>query len=209
MIASCRVKICGVTSGEQARLVAGLGADAVGVNFVPGSPRRVSEEIARDVVRAVGGQVLVVGVVSDLPANELLGLRERTGVACLQVHGDGAFAAVEALLPHAYAGVRIGGAEDVAFAARAPGDYVLVDAKVEGALGGTGRTFDWDLVVPLARVRRLVLAGGLRPENVGEAVSRVHPYCVDVASGVESAPGAKDPRLVRTFVEAVHGALRG
>jgi phosphoribosylanthranilate isomerase len=110
---------------------------------------------------------------------------------------------VEALLPHAYAAVRVAGPEDVARAEHAPGEYVLVDAKVHGALGGTGHTFDWDLVVALAQKRRLVLAGGLRPTNVTDAVLRVRPYCVDVASGVESAPGVKDLCLVEAFVDAV------
>jgi phosphoribosylanthranilate isomerase len=87
-----------------------------------------------------------------------------------------------------------------------PGAYVLVDAKVEGALGGTGHSFDWALVVDLARSRRLVLAGGLTPDNVKRAVEEVRPWCVDVASGVESAPGVKDPAKVRAFVGAVRSA---
>jgi phosphoribosylanthranilate isomerase len=87
-----------------------------------------------------------------------------------------------------------------------PGDYVMVDAKVPGAIGGTGHAFDWGLVVGLASRRKLTLAGGLTPENVRSAVQRVHPWCVDVASGVESAPGVKDLARVKAFVAAARGA---
>jgi phosphoribosylanthranilate isomerase len=97
-------------------------------------------------------------------------------------------------------------AEDVVRADGLPGDYVMVDAKLPGALGGTGKVFDWSLVVGLAKRRRLVLAGGLTPANVGRAVTEVRPWCVDVASGVESAPGVKDLAKVRAFVEAARSA---
>ena len=129
-------------------------------------------------------------------------IRERTGVGCLQLHGNEPASVVEALLPHAYKAVRVAGPSDVVAAAGMPGEYVMVDAKVPGALGGTGHTFDWSLVGELAKARRLVLAGGLRPENVAAAVAAVHPWCVDVASGVESAPGVKDMGKVRAFVAA-------
>jgi phosphoribosylanthranilate isomerase len=201
-----RIKICGVTTVEQARFIAGLGVDSIGVNFVAGSPRRVDERVATDIVRAVGDKALVVAVVAGLDVDALRGLRERTGVGCLQLHGDDPSAAVEALLPHAYAAFRIASSADLPRAEQAPGDYVMVDAKVEGALGGTGHTFDWNLVVNLAKKRKLVLAGGLRPDNVARAIQLVRPFCVDVASGVETAPGIKDLERVRAFVDAVRSA---
>jgi phosphoribosylanthranilate isomerase len=129
-------------------------------------------------------------------------LREETGVGCLQLHGDESADDVTGLLPHAYKAVRVASAADVRRAEAMPGEYVMVDAKVGSALGGTGHTFDWDLVIDLARRRRIVLAGGLTPENVGEAIRRVRPWCVDVASGVEVAPGVKDMARVRAFVDA-------
>ena len=197
-----RVKICGVTTVEQAVACVDLGADAVGVNFVASSPRRVGERLAGAVVEAVGQRALVVGVVAGMTVEGMRALVERTGVGCLQLHGDESGADVSALLPHAYKSVRVASAADVAAAARMPGDYVMVDAKVPGALGGTGHAFDWSLVVALARQRKLVLAGGLTPENVRSAVELVDPWCVDVASGVESSPGVKDLGRVRAFVEA-------
>jgi len=201
-----RVKICGVTSVEQALSCAGAGADAVGVNFVTSSPRRVETEMAREIVRAVGDAALVVGVVAAMTVDAMRALREKTGVACLQLHGDDAGTNVAALLPHAYASVGIADAEDAARAETLPGDFVMVDAKVVGALGGTGHTFDWSLVALLAKRRKLVLAGGLTADNVAGAIRAVRPWCVDVASGVERAPGDKDMAKVRAFIEAVRGS---
>jgi len=197
-----RVKICGVTSAEQALACIEAGADSVGVNFVPSSVRRVDVPTATAIVRAVGARALVVGVVAGMSLAAMRALREATGVGCLQLHGDEPADDVAALLPHAYKAVRVAAREDVERARAAPGEYVLVDAKVDGALGGTGHAFDWTLILELARERRLVLAGGLTPENVGRAVAMVNPWCVDVASGVESAPGQKDLAKVRAFVRA-------
>jgi phosphoribosylanthranilate isomerase len=197
-----RVKICGITSAEQAAECAALGVDAVGVNFVSSSPRRVDEATARTVVGAAGGRTLVVAVVAGMSVDEMRALVARTGVGCLQLHGDEPPEVVAALLPHAYKAVRVAAPEDVAIAESMPGPYVLVDARIDGVLGGTGQAFDWGLVVGLATRRRLVLAGGLTPNNVAAAVRRVQPWCVDVASGVESAPGIKDMAKVRAFVEA-------
>ena len=204
--AGVRVKICGVTSPAQALACIEAGADAVGVNFVPSSVRRVDVETAAAIVRAVGERALIVGVVAGLTVEAMRALRQATGVECLQLHGDEAGQDVAALLPHAYKAVRIASSDDVARARAMPGEYILADAKVDGALGGTGHAFDWSLVEGLAKERRLVLAGGLTPENVGRAVVAVRPWCVDVASGVESAPGVKDAARVRAFVAAARAA---
>jgi phosphoribosylanthranilate isomerase len=204
--AGVRVKVCGVTSVEQAVACLQAGVDAIGVNLVPSSPRRVSMEVAREVSKEVGSALLVVAVVSNLSVPAMLALREATGVGCLQLHGDETASEVEALLPHAYKAGRIAGPADVEALASMPGGYVLADTKVEGVLGGTGLPFDWSLVGKLATQRRLVLAGGLTPGNVATAIGACHPWCVDVASGVESRPGIKDMGLVKAFVEAAKGA---
>jgi phosphoribosylanthranilate isomerase len=201
-----RIKICGVTSPEQAVACVEAGADSVGVNFVPSSVRRVDVETAASIARAVGPRALVVGVVAGMTVEAMRALRDATGAGCLQLHGDESPDQVTALLPHAYKAVRVATAADVERAETMPGEYVLVDAKVDGALGGTGHAFDWSLVVELASRRRLVLAGGLTPDNVTRAIEGVRPWCVDVASGVESAPGVKDPAKVRAFVQAVRAA---
>jgi phosphoribosylanthranilate isomerase len=201
-----RVKICGVTSVDQALACAELGADAIGVNFVPSSPRRVDAKTARAVADALSPRVLVVGVVADLPVSAMRALVEETKVGCLQLHGDETAEQLTAMLPHAYKAVRVGSREDVERAEAAPGEYVLVDAKVEGLLGGSGQQVDTSLIAGLAKRRRLVLAGGLTPGNVAAAIAAVRPWCVDVASGVESSPGVKDMAKVRAFIEAARGA---
>lgn len=194
------VKICGVTTVEDALGIVELGASAIGLNFVPSSKRRIDVARAREISRAVAGRILVVGVVADLAPAAMAKLVADAELGCLQLHGDEPVDALIPLLPHAYKAVRIGSAADVARARTYPGEHLLVDAKVEGALGGTGASFDWSLVADLARDRKLTLAGGLRPDNVAEAVRRVRPWCVDVAGGVERAPGVKDLALVEAFV---------
>jgi phosphoribosylanthranilate isomerase len=200
-----KIKICGITSIEDARACAQLRVDAIGVNFVGGTSRCIDAARAREIVAAVPG-LLVVGVVANESVEAMKRLVEATGIGCLQLHGDESAETVAALLPHAYKAVRIAGPEDVVRARAFPGDHLLVDAKVEGALGGTGETFDWALVRGLAHERRLTLAGGLRPDNVARAIAEVAPYCVDVASGVESSPGKKDRAKLEAFVSAVRSA---
>jgi phosphoribosylanthranilate isomerase len=199
------VKICGLTSPEQALACVEAGASAIGVNLVASSPRRVDIAGARAIARAVGGRALVVGVVANLDVDAMRRLREEAELGCLQLHGDEPPEALVTLLPHAYKVLRIATAEDVARAGAYPGEHVMVDARVSGALGGTGRSFDWSLVVGLARARKLTLAGGLTAENVEAAVRQVGPFAVDVASGVEvpGVPGTKDLERVRSFMAAV------
>lgn len=199
------VKICGVTSKVDALTAIDLGASAIGLNFVASSPRCIDVAQARaiaDAIHATNAKVQVVGVVADRSLDELRALVRDAGLDCLQLHGDESPETLSPLLPHAYKAVRIANAADAARAATFPGDHILVDAKVEGALGGTGATFDWSLVTDLAKTKKLTLAGGLTPANVEVAVRAVRPYCVDVASGVESSPGVKDHEKLRAFIEA-------
>ena len=199
------VKICGVTTVSDALSCAELGASAIGLNFVPASPRRVTVERAREIARAVrSSKVLVVGVVADLDVEAMRALVRDAELGCLQLHGSEAPEVLAPLLPHAYKAVRIAAAADVELARGFGGDYLLADAKVAGALGGTGETFDWSLVRDLAQERRLTLAGGLTPENVAQAIREVEPWCVDVASGVEHEPGIKDREAVRRFIAEAH-----
>ena len=199
------VKICGIRSLRDAEMCVAAGADAIGLNFVPSSPRVIDRPLAKEIVRAVGQRTLVVGVVANMPESEIRSLIEETGVACIQFHGDEPPESLSAFLPHAYKAIRVRTAGDVATADAFPGNYILVDAFSPNALGGTGTTFAWELVVPLAMRRKLSLAGGLTPENVADAVRQVNPFCVDVASGVESSPGEKDEARVRAFIANAKG----
>jgi phosphoribosylanthranilate isomerase len=207
---SMHVKVCGITGVDDALAAVDLGVSAIGLNFVPSSPRRIDVARAKAIADAIhatqGKSVYVVGVVADLPLADMRALVGSAGLDCLQLHGDETPDVLTPLLPHAYKAVRIANADDAARAATFPGGYLLVDAKVEGTLGGTGTTFDWSLVRDLATTRKLTLAGGLNPANVADAVRAVRPFCVDVASGVESSPGVKDREKMRAFIDAARRA---
>jgi phosphoribosylanthranilate isomerase len=201
-----RVKVCGVTSVEDALMCSEAGVDAIGLNFWPRSVRRCPEQAARQIADAVAGRVLLVGVFVDAEEEEIARLRSALDLGCVQLHGAEPPALVARFLPHAYKALRVRDAGVLAEVRTFPGEYVLLDAYVPGAPGGTGATFDWSLAAQVARERKLTLAGGLTPRNVADAVRAVRPYCVDTASGVESAPGVKDPELVRAFVAAARSA---
>jgi len=199
------IKICGVTSVDDAEHVVRSGANALGLNFVLGSKRRVSFDQARPIVEAMRGRIELVAVVANPTDLEVKELRE-LGIAWLQLHGDEPAARLSRLLPNAFKAVAIEDAADARRAATFPGERLLVDTKVSGGSGGTGRVFDWQLVTELSQTRQLILAGGLTPKNVAAAVRVLAPWGVDVASGVEFVPGVKDPELVTAFVLAVRSA---
>lgn len=201
-----RVKICGLTVPEEARDSARAGAWAIGVVFAPESSRRVDMDTARRVLDAVPPGVARVGVFVDATDDEL-----RRAAACglthVQIHGAAADVAraraatgLEVIL-----GVPFDGPEAALRADDGDADLVLFDAAVPGRHGGTGRTLDWDVLAAHRPRRPFGLAGGLTPGNVAAAIGTVHPVLVDVSSGVESAPGRKDPELVRAFLRAAHG----
>jgi phosphoribosylanthranilate isomerase len=202
------VKICGITSVEDAELAVECGADAVGVNFVPASPRAVDIATARHIAQTVGARAEVVGVVADVALARLDDLASEVAISMWQLHGHEAPELVRALAPRAYKALRVGAPADAGAFDRYPGDRILADSKREGVLGGSGAPFDWTWVRELARRRDLILAGGLTPENVADAVRAVRPFGVDVASGVEApgAPRKKDSERVRRFVEAAKRA---
>jgi phosphoribosylanthranilate isomerase len=197
-----QIKICGITRAEDADACASLGVDMIGLNFVPGSPRRIDVARARSIADAARGRVEIVGVTADLDEAALSALLADAGLDRVQLHGDEPPDLVRRLAPRAFKALRVGDAEDVARAAAYPG-LVLLDAKVPGALGGTGKVVDFGLVAPLAHARDVLLAGGLRADNVEDAIRAVEPWGVDTASGVESAPGVKDLAALEAFVRAV------
>lgn len=200
------VKVCGITSVADAQRCVALGVDALGLNFWPKSVRRCDEQVARDIARTVASRVLLVGVFVDASVEEIERLRALIPLGCVQLHGDEPPELVARFLPHAYKALRVRGADVREEVQRYPGEHILLDAYVAGAPGGTGATFDWSIAEVVARTRKLTLAGGLTPDNVAAAVHAVRPYCVDTASGVESAPGIKDEALVRAFVQRAKNA---
>lgn len=199
------VKICGVMTPAQADACAALGADMIGLNFVPGSPRAIDPRAGARIAEAVRGRAEVIGVVADLAEPDLRRLREEAHLDRLQLHGDELPELVAALAPLAYKALRVGSAEDLEGAERYPG-LLLVDARVAGKLGGTGASVDADLVAPLAERRAVILAGGLTPANVAARIRAIRPAGVDVASGVERSPGDKDLDLVAAFIREARRA---
>ena len=205
------VKVCGITSQDDAALAVAAGADAIGFVFWPRSPRAVSPEHAATIARQLPEAVLRVGVFVDASSEEMTGVADTVGLDLLQLHGEEPPSALAGLPRPVLKAIRVGHgfSQDEALRYVASAAGILVDTRLPGEplRGGTGVPFDWSLVKGLAeRVAFLVLAGGLGPSNVAEAIRAVRPHAVDVSSGVEAAPGRKDPEKVRAFVEAARSA---
>ena len=196
------VKICGITSVADARVCVEAGADAIGLNFWPGTPRCVVNHVAREIVDAVGEDLLIVGVFVDFPLDRVRRVLTEVGIQWAQLQGSETPEMVSSLLPTVYKAIGVQDRGAIELARRYPGEHLLLDASVPGLPGGTGKTFDWSIAAEVARERKLTLAGGLRAQNVVDAIRAVRPFRVDVASGVESQPGRKDPELVRAFIDA-------
>ncbi len=195
-----RVKICGITSVQDALHAAGCGADALGLVFYADSPRCVTRQQARAIIAELPPFVVPVGLFVNCPAEEIGDIAAGCGFDTVQLHGDEK--PDDCLLAplRVIKALRVRDRSSLTAIDEYPVSALLLDAWVPGSYGGTGRTFNWQLAAAAARRHRVVLAGGLTPDNVAEAVRAVRPYAVDVSSGVESAPGRKDPDLVAAFV---------
>ena len=186
------VKICGITRPQDAERAVALGATAIGFIFWPSSPRAVGLEAARSIGRLVPASVLKVGVFVDAPAQELARTVDEAGLDAVQLHGSESPALVRGLEARVIKAVALGSPDAEAQIAQWTGTMLLLDAHDPVRHGGTGRVVDWDRAARLARRHQVILAGGLNPENVAEAVRRVRPAGIDVSSGVEQTPGVKD-----------------
>lgn len=199
-----KVKICGVTRLEDALAAVRLGADAIGFNFWPRSKRYLPPADARAIIRRLPTFVSAVGVFVDPTCDEVRRAAEASGIVLAQLHGDETpELCLEMPLPVLKA-IRVADARSLVQIASYEVRGFLLDAPSAG-YGGSGKVFEWSLVADVAREMPVVLAGGLTPENVAEAVRAVRPWAVDVASGVESAPGVKDEQKMRRFIEAAKG----
>jgi phosphoribosylanthranilate isomerase len=197
------VKICGITSEEDALLAVAMGADAVGFVFAPSS-RQIAPGRAADIAKRLPPEILTVGVFRDAAPARVVDIVQQSGLAAAQLHGH------ENAEDTAYVRERIrvvikafpGGDPELRNVGSYKADIVLLDS----ASPGSGRVFDWSLAEGAPSGYRVMLAGGLNPDNVTAAIERVRPWGVDVSTGVESAPGVKDPRLVRMFIKAARSA---
>ena len=199
-----RVKICGFTEEADVDAAVAAGVDAVGaiVDVPVETPRAVSAETARDLFGTVPPFVTTVLVTMPEAVEPALELVDAVDPDVLQVHGELSPPEIEALSDHVPTLAVVGPAQNEAEATARAADGLLVDSTDESGAGGTGRTHDWTATRDLAVEGPIVLAGGLTPENVARAVETVDPFAVDVASGVEAAPGSKDPDAMTAFVEA-------
>ena len=197
------IKVCGICDAASAASAVEAGADLLGFHFCP-SPRRVTAEEARAIVDSLDRRPQIVGVFIDQSPAEVAAIAERVGLDHVQLHGSEPSGYDAPRPPIKVLKVRDGAVPD----AEGWPDPVLLDSWTPDQRGGTGRAWDWDRARPLLASRKVIVAGGLNPGNVGSLVERYRPYGVDVSSGVESRPRVKDPALLRAFVRAVREADR-
>jgi phosphoribosylanthranilate isomerase len=203
-MSAVRSKICGITRIEDALAAVEAGADAIGFVFYAKSPRAVSVQQARAIIQALPPFVTTVGLFVNASRCELGEILDAVPLDLLQFHGDEVAEDCERWHRPYIKALRVKAGDDIAAAVDAypSASGVLLDTYVEGVPGGTGEAFDWSLI-PQALSKPLILAGGLTPENVADAVARVKPYAVDVSGGVEASKGIKDHAKIRAFIKAV------
>ncbi len=204
-----RVKICGNTDPVSARLAIGLGADYLGFIFVPSSKRALSVERAAGILAELGDFKNTVGVFCNQPKKEVEAIASRLRLGYLQFHGEETALYCESFLRQGYEVIKTFHIKD-AMSLKRIDEYnvsaFLFDTFSHSERGGSGIPFDWNVIENKPYVHdKLFLAGGLNPANVAQAIERVRPFAVDVASGVETAPGVKDPALLKAFIEAAKG----
>jgi phosphoribosylanthranilate isomerase len=201
-----RVKICGITNVEDALLACELGADAIGLNFYDKSPRCISPFAASKIIDKLPPFVSPIGIFVNWQASPVTSLIKALSLSAAQLHGDEPPKLVTEIAKKVpvIKALHLGkGTALPPFAKYRGAAAFLLDAPHSGQYGGTGQTTDWSLARSVAKSHRILLAGGLTPENVNEAILAVRPYAVDVTSGVESKPGKKDPAKLHAFFEAV------
>lgn len=194
----------------MAVMAAELGATHIGLNFYPPSPRCLDVEQARaiaDALRQCEPTPVIVGVFVNMPVDEVESLLDTVGMDLAQLNGDEPDSDLEQLGERGFRAARLKPGETTVPLMTRDAPAFLIDSRVKGEYGGTGHTADWDAAAKLARDHQLFLAGGIKPSNVAEAVTKVRPWGIDVASGVESAPGIKDPEKIKALVAEIQRVL--
>lgn len=216
-----RVKICGVTTPRDAETACAAGADAVGINFFPGSARHVPPERAAEIVQAIGDRAVAVGVFVNERPEAIARICRELGIGTVQLSGREPASDADRIPGYRLKAVHLSGPEGLVPFREYPCEAFLLDADVPGAFGGTGKRLEWKSLGERLRGPRIrfgegpaegegrpwILAGGLTPDNVLEAIRLARPYGVDVAGGVEDSPGRKDPERVHRFVENARKGL--
>jgi len=202
-----RVKICGITRIEDGLEAARLGVDALGFVFYPKSPRNIDTEAAQAICQQLPGFVTTTALFLNPEEKLVRKVLAEVSIDCLQFHGTESVEFCESFGKPYIKALGVEGAEDIGalFEQYASARSVLLDSHATGAAGGTGKTFDW-LSIPEKLRQKIILAGGLTPGNVADAIQQVRPYAVDLSSGVESAPGIKDSELMVRLMDEVKRA---
>ena len=200
-----RVKICGITNLEDAINAAKLGADFLGFNFYKKSPRYIEESEARKIIKKIPNNVKKVGISVNENINNVISIVKNLNLDLVQLHGDEKPEYCKQLKDKSKKSIikafRIKTNKDIKTMERYNADFLMFDAHKDGMFGGTGKTFDWNMLKGIKKP--LFLSGGLNPENVEDAIKIAKPYAVDVASGVEENPRKKDYNKMKKFIEAV------
>lgn len=200
-----RVKICGITNSEDALVAADAGADALGFVFYPPSPRYITPDQAAGIIARLPPFIQSVGLFVDHSPDMINQTVELCGLDLVQLHGDESPGFCKLVKSRIIKAIRVRNETSLESMFSYEVSAFLLDAWSPLAHGGTGLTFDWELAVAASGKGRIILAGGLTPENVADAVKRVHPYAVDVSSGVEASAGKKDPDRIREFIKRAKG----
>jgi phosphoribosylanthranilate isomerase len=200
-----RIKICGITNYEDASAAVAYGADALGFIFYPQSPRYITAETARFIIASLPPFISTVGVFVNASADTINEIKMASGIDLIQLHGEEP-PVFCAQWPRIIKALRICTEADLENLAQYQVASFLLDTYSTAAYGGTGQVFNWDIALAAKHYGRIILAGGLTPDNVAQAISFVQPYGIDVSSGVEKTPGKKDHIRLRQFIERAKAA---
>ena len=198
-----RVKVCGITNLEDAWTAIEAGTDALGFVFVPNTPRYIEPDDANAIMRQIPPLVTTIGLFVNAGSTQIRDVATNCRLDAIQLHGNESPELCHSLNLKIIKAFRITESEPLNILSKFQVDAYLLDTYVKGKLGGTGKTFDWNLAYRAKKYGQIILAGGLNPSNVSTAINQVKPYAVDVSSGVEAEPGRKDPKKVRDFIRTV------
>ncbi len=198
-----KIKICGITNMEDAMLACELGADALGFIFYRKSKRYIDSEIARSVISSLPPFITAVGVFVNHSLDEIIAIKDKTAINMVQLHGDETPEFCSLVPLKVIKAIRVKDNLDEDRVAQYPAQAILFDTYSDAEFGGTGKSFNWEILQNISNLGNIILSGGLSPENVAQAISTVKPYAVDVSSGVEKSAGKKDHMKLKKFIEAV------
>jgi phosphoribosylanthranilate isomerase len=207
-----KVKICGITNYDDAAMAVNLGADALGFIFAPASPRKIEPAAAAEIIRRLPPFIKSVGVFVNEDINKIRDIADYCGLDCIQLHGDETLEMCESLMPRTIRAIRMKDDTDTSQLQvyRGKTRALLLDTYSKKMSGGTGKTFNWDKAVEInALGLPVILAGGLTPSNIEEAIKKVRPYGVDINSGIEKSPGIKDHELMKGLFQNIGKEKKG